>query len=226
MRLARTANTEALDALHSVALNFDPSRRNAEPDWQVDEYCARLPAERPGPPEPNGSFAAAKRLIRDYEFADPRTVRAVYHPETPLHGRDMLLELRFFGLRFHVGVRVGGVIDETHHVASRLVSMWGWNYRTLTGHLERGQMDYAVWKWHDDGSVEFHIDRYAKPAHIANPFIRLGFRLFGRREQVRFAERALERMQRLVTAELQKSTAVDIPRASESVPLIPLGKQP
>jgi len=50
--------------------------------------------------------------LRDYEFADPRIVRAVYHAGDPLEGRDMLLEVRFWGLRFRFGVRVSGIIDE------------------------------------------------------------------------------------------------------------------
>ena len=57
-----------------------------------------------------------------------------------------------------------------------------------------GQMDYQVWKWLDDGSVEFRIHVVSRPARIPNPVVRLGFRIFGRREQVRFAKRACERM--------------------------------
>ncbi|MCA1681991.1 MAG: DUF1990 domain-containing protein [Actinobacteria bacterium] len=34
--------------------------------------------------------------------------------------------------------------DETRDVDGRTVRVWGWNYRTLQGHLEMGQMDYEV----------------------------------------------------------------------------------
>jgi hypothetical protein len=74
------------------------------------------------------------------------------------------------------------------------VRIWGWAYRTLQDHLEMGQMDYQVWKWTDSGEVEFRIHVVSRPASIRNPVIRLGFRLFGRREQIRFARRACERM--------------------------------
>jgi uncharacterized protein (UPF0548 family) len=223
--LVSSAGVERVDALHALALNFDPSERDAERGWQVDAYCTRLPAEPPGPPETDASFATAQRLMREYEFADPRIVRAVYHADGPLDGRDMLLELRFWRLRFHVGVRVGGVIDETRVVDGRRVSVWGWNYRTLQGHLEQGQMDYEVWKWHDDGAVDFRVRRYSRPARIANPIVWLGFRLFGRREQVRFAEHALERMRRLVAARLAGRPAGDVPRVRETVPVARLDER-
>src|SRR5207248_1742470 len=69
-------------------------------------------------------------------------------------------------------------------------------YRTLQGHLEMGQMDYEVWKWLDTGRVEFRIHAYSRRARIRNPALRLGFRLIGRREQVRFARHACARMAR------------------------------
>ena len=52
------------------------------------------------------------RLVGEYEFADARILRGVYRRDSALLGRNMLLEGRFFGLRFYFGVRVTGVIDE------------------------------------------------------------------------------------------------------------------
>lgn len=63
-------------------------------------------------------------------------------------------------------------------------------------------MDYAVWKWLDDGGVEFRIHVVSRRARAGNPIVRLGFRLVGRRRQVRFARRACERMAELVAREL------------------------
>jgi len=148
--------------------------------------------------------------MRDYEFADPRIVRAVYRADDPLEGRDILLEVRFWGLRFRFGVRVGGVIDETRCLDGRDVRVWGWSYATLQGHLEMGQMDYEVWKWLDDGAVEFRIHVVSRASRIGNPIIRLGFRLFGRREQVRFAKRACARMACLVAGDRSVPTAGEI----------------
>jgi uncharacterized protein (UPF0548 family) len=74
------------------------------------------------------------------------------------------------------------------------VRVWGWSYRTLQGHLEMGQMDYEVWKWLDSGEVEFRIHVVSRPARIRNPIVRLGFRIFGRGQQLRFTRRTCERM--------------------------------
>ena len=151
--------------------------------------------------------------MRNYEFADPKIVRAIYRPDSPLEGRDMLLEVRFWGLRFRFGVRVGGVIDGIRAVNEREVRLWGWNYATLQGHLEMGQMDYEVWKWLDTGAVEFRIHVVSRPSRIGSPLIRLGFFLFGRREQKRCARRACERMACLVAGDEDVATAADIPVA-------------
>jgi uncharacterized protein (UPF0548 family) len=148
--------------------------------------------------------------MRDYEFADPAIVRAVYRPDRPLEGRDMLLEVRFWGLRFRFGVRVGGVIDESRTVDGRDVCVWGWSYATLQGHLEMGQMEYEVWKWLESGAVEFRIHVVSRAGQIRNPIVRLGFRVFGRREQVRFAKRACERMACLLAGEPSVRSAADI----------------
>jgi uncharacterized protein (UPF0548 family) len=212
-RLRDPRSRDALRALHDKRLNFDLDGREAmtrEAGWNVDDYCQPLLPEPPGPPVPGGTWERARELMFDYEFADPRIVRAVYAPDSPLEGREMLLEARFLGLRFRFGVRVEGVVDETCEAAGRPVRVWGWSYRTLQGHLEMGQMDYEIWKWLDSGDVEFRIHVVSRPARIPNPIVRLGFRLFGRRQQVRFARRACERMARLLEG-LPVEPAGDVP---------------
>ena len=197
----KVADERALEELRDKAFNFEESSRDSwteESGWHIDDYCQPLPSEPPGEPEPGGPWERAKALLRDYEFADPELVRAVFRRDGPLEGRDMLLEARFWGLRFRLGVRVGRVIDETRTVDGREVQVWGWGYSTLQGHLEMGQMDYEVWKWLDTGTVEFRVHVVSRPGRIRNPIVRLGFRIFGRREQVRFAKSACERMDVLV----------------------------
>jgi uncharacterized protein (UPF0548 family) len=140
----------------------------------------------------------------DYAFADPAIVRAVFDPASGLANRNMLLQARFGPLRFFLGCRVGAIADEARMVDGRPARIWGWSYGTLTGHLERGQMDFAVRKWLDDGTVEFRIHVVSRPAPVGNPLVRLGFRLVGRRQQVRFARRACDRMGELVERELAR----------------------
>jgi uncharacterized protein (UPF0548 family) len=205
-----------LESLRDRNVNFQAAFIDAA--WSRDEYCQRLPSESAGDPVPDGSWEIAQRLMRDYEFADPSRVRAVYGTDAPLEGRDMLLEIRFLGLRFDVGVRVGGVHDETREIGGRAVRVWGWTYRTLQGHLEMGEMDYEVWKWRDSGEVEFRIRRVSRSAPVPNPLVRLGFRIFGRREQVRFAQRACARMLQLTEAELAQQGEEDsVPRTAKDL---------
>ena len=203
-------------ALRDRSINFDPGAVDG-PDWQFDEYRQPLPPEAPGEPVEGGSWRTAQRLLREYEFADPSRVRAVFDPDAPLEGRDMLLEIRFLGLRFDVGVRVGDVRDALRDVGGRRVRVWGWAYWTLEGHLEKGRMDYELWKWLDDGSVDFRIHRYSQPAPISNPLVALGFRLFGRREQVRFARRACERILQLTREEIGSGEGHDVRRVADAL---------
>jgi len=167
--------------------------------------------------------------MRDYEFADPSILRAVYYTDRPLEERDMLLEAHFYGLRFRFGVRVGGVLDESRQVDGRDVRVWGWNYRTLQGHLEAGQMDYEVWKWLDTGEVEFHTCRFSRRASTGSPIVRLGLRVFGRRQQVKFARRACERMASLTAAALENEPgdgAAGVARAADEVQVRPIPAVP
>jgi uncharacterized protein (UPF0548 family) len=205
----------ALDDLRERDFNFDLSRRDeftAVNGWKVDHYRQPLPPEPPGEPLARGSWWACTQLMADYEFADPAIVRAIFRSSRPLEGRDMLLEGRFLGLRFLLGLRIGEVVDDTTELQGRTVRRWGWNYRTLQGHLEQGQMDYTVLKWLDDGTVEFRIDAFSQPAHIPNPIVRVGFAVFGRLMQRLFARAALARMRHLVRDELV-AQATGVPRS-------------
>jgi len=216
-RLAATPRAlAALAALADRPLNVDPDKlAGAGPPtgWNVDDYRQALPSEPPGDPAGDGSFEIAQQLMRDYAFADPKIVRAVYDPAHGLANRNMLLQARFGPLRFFVGCRVGAITDETRAVDGRRTRIWGWSYATLEGHFERGQMEYAVWKRLDDGTVEFRIHVVSRRAKVGNPIVRVGFRLVGRREQQRFARRACERMGELVERELARAHA-DRPAAA------------
>ena len=199
----RTDVSAELDRLRETPVNYElEAPPTAQDGWDFDEYCLRLPREQPGDPEPDGPFEVARRLVADYEFADPAIIKGVWLPDTPLESRDMLLEGRFLLLRFLLGVRVSAVIDEVVHEDGHDLKVWGWCYRTLSGHLEAGEMCYRVVKELDTGEVQFRVCRYVRSEQIRNPVVRLGWKTFGRLMQVLFVRRSLKRMQRLVDAEL------------------------
>jgi uncharacterized protein (UPF0548 family) len=183
----------------------------------VDDLRQPLPPEAPGQPVEGGSWETARRLMRGYEFADPSIVRAIYDPEEPLEGRTMLLQIRFYGLRFRTGVRVSRVYDEERSDHGRAARVWGWAYQTLQGHLEMGEMDWQVWKWLDSGEVEFRIHAYSKRSRERGPLVRLGFRLFGRREQLAFLRMTLVRMRRLTETALRHGGGEPLHRIAEEL---------
>lgn len=184
-------------------INFEPRHfedTDVDPDWQADRRLTPLPSETPGPPLEDGPYATARELMREYRFADPSILRAVYDPTTELEGRNMLLVGRFYGLRFHMGVRIGGVREDESELHGEPVARFHWHYRTLEGHLERGHMDYELIKWIDTGGVEFRTRAYSQRACIENTVVRWGFLLFGRSVQLKFYDRSLSRMQSMVAA--------------------------
>ena len=165
-------------------------------------------------------------LVRDYEFTPPELIRAVYHRLDPLRGRNLLLEGRFLGLRFYMGVRITVLVDETRNEQERV---WGWAYETLERHLERGKVTYEVVKHLDSGRVEFVASCQSQRSPSLGPILRLGWLLFGRRTQLRFYRRCGQRLRELVQASL---TGTPVPAATrlssqgDDLVLVPSGVQP
>ena len=201
LRLGRPRNLyRALAELRGREINFDVSRRaeyTPENGWHADDVRRALPPEPPGAPTPGGSWETARAIARDYDFADPSIVRGVFDREEPLELRTMLLILHFYRLRIYVGVRVGDVYDEERRLDGRRGRVFGWNYRTLEGHVEQGEMEWEVWKFPETGEVLFRVASFSRAAARGNLLVRIGFRLFGRREQLRFLALTADRMAQL-----------------------------
>jgi len=182
--------------------NFDPAQldtASAATGWRRDHDAIDLPAEAPGPAAAAGSFAAAQQVLREYAFPPPDLLVGIYDPDAPLPGRLMLLRGRFLGFTFWFGVRVGPVLDAPSLPSAQgPEQVWGYGYRTLQGHFERGQIDFTVRKNLHTGAVQFHLDAVSQLGTIRNPLYWLGFRLFGRMLQRRFAHESLARMRWLV----------------------------
>lgn len=211
-----------LERFAKAKLTFDPSRSSeftAENGWRIDDYETELPREAKGAPTPGGPFEAAVDAVRAYRFPPPELITGIYAPDGPLEGRRMLLRARFLAFTFWFAVEIGGVVDEIRPLPEESGDehVFGYHYGTLEGHFERGQIAFSVHKHTATGRVFFRIRAYSQPERIDNPFYRLGFRLFGRSLQRRFAHESLTRMRLLVQA-------AALPRAPhESVPAVGSG---
>jgi len=191
-----------LASYEHAKVNYDFSHQseyNAANGWRLDDYATDLPAEAPGPPVAHGTFAAAQDVLRRYAFPPPKLLTGIFNPAEPLKNRIMLLHARFLGFSFWFGVRVSQVTDEAARATpAGPERVWGYGYRTLEGHFERGQIDFTIHKNLTTGTVQFRIHAVSQTGRIRNPFYWLGFKLFGRRLQRRFARESLARMRQLV----------------------------
>ncbi len=213
-----------LDAYTRAGYNFDPDQLTdytAATGWRLDDYETELPAEAPGPPEPQGSWAAAREVLRRYSFPPPGLISGIFLPDQPLSQRVMVLRAQFLGFSFWFGVRIGGVTDETRPLPDgEQEQVWGYNYRTLEGHFERGQIEFTVHKNLATGRVWCHIHAISQTGRIRNPFYWLGFKLFGRRLQVRFSQQSLKRLGQQVTQMLREGWQA--PAAADSPTVRPI----
>jgi hypothetical protein len=196
-RLATYAHTQ---------VNYDTEDQHAytaASGWRLDDYVTDLPCEAPGPPAPAGSFAAAQDIMRRYAFPPPDLITGYFDPSQPLGERVMVLRAQFLVFHFFFGVRIVDVVDEVA-LPSRdgPERVWGYGYRTLQGHFERGQINFSVHKNLVTGAVQFRIHAMSQKGTIRNPFYWLGFKVFGRMLQRRFARQSLVRMRGLVAEAL------------------------
>lgn len=227
-RLHRDRAVNLLRGLRGVGVNYPQAPPDSAPvtGWHFDSFVKRLPAEPTGAPTPGGSWETACRLVRDYQFADPRILRGLYDVHEALPGRNMLLEGRFYGLRFDMGVRITSLTDGTRGSGENARRVWGWGYQTLHGHLEEGELTYEVVKHLATGDVDFVITGHSRRAPIRNPLVRLGFLLFGRLTQRRFYRRSARRLRRLLMEELRGGPpSVPEPHpAADGVVIAPSGR--
>lgn len=177
--------------------NFDLERVDeytAESGWRLDDYETELPTEPPGAPMPDGAWHAAQQVLRNYTFPPPSLITGIFTPDTPLEDRTMVLRGRFLGFTFWFGVRIGAVIDKEHTTPDGPEQVWGYSYSTLEGHFEKGRIEFTIHKQLETGRVMFRIHAVSQLGLIRNPFYWLGFRLFGRMLQRKFARESLKRM--------------------------------
>ncbi|MDQ2793014.1 MAG: DUF1990 domain-containing protein [Bacteroidota bacterium] len=195
-----------LDAYAHAQVNYDFAHQHeytGTTGWRLDDYATDLPPEAPGPPEAAGSFAAAQDVLRRYAFPPPDLITGYFDPAVPLEKRVMVLRAHFLVFNFYFGVRVSEVTDEAARTTPNGPErVWGYGYRTLEGHFEKGQIDFTIHKNLTTGAVQFRIHAVSQPGQIRNPFYWVGFKLFGRVLQRKFARESQRRMRELVAARL------------------------
>ena len=186
-------------------VNFDlpPDEMTVENGWTVDGDEKVLGIEPPGPPLPDGIFAHARQGLINYDFSDPRIVVGHFDPNVPFVGRDMLLEIKIWGLRYLNGARVHSVRDESHPEET----VFGFRYDTLEGHIESGFEWFLLTKDHRTGEVRFKIEAHWRLGDFPNWWSRLGFILVGERFRTRWRHRAPERLKELARKPVQKPVA-------------------
>ncbi|MGQ0632632.1 MAG: DUF1990 family protein [Sporichthyaceae bacterium] len=207
----------ALGELRTLAVNYDPAEVR-EPRWNFDKHVSHLGEEAPGPPEPGGIWERAAQGVRDYEFTPPELIRAVYDVTEPLLGRNILLEGRFYGLRFHLGVRITEVVD----VSTATERRSGWAYETLEHHLERGKVLYEVVKDYESGRVQFLATVYSEGSPAMPPILKFGWAVFGRRTQLQFYKRIGEQLRAIATS----AQPAPPQRRRGNLVLVPAGAKP
>ena len=201
-RIVRGWPDEALQAelaslaRRPVSYGAPPPVPTPAPGWTVEHVQTLLGYELPGPPLPDGLFARASLGVAGYRFADPRITRGLFDPETPLLGRDILVEIRALFVRLLVGLRVGDVLDQAGQ-ESDAESRYGIRMDTLAGHILDGSEWVQIVKDHRTGAVQLLIEAQWRAGQLPTWWMALGFRPLGRPFQERWRRPAARRLRRL-----------------------------
>lgn len=184
---------ERLIAQRGNVRNFeetDTAQMTEERGWRVYGSSAIVGRERPGPPAPDGAFRRGTVGLANYRFSDPSIVVAHFDPESRLHGRRMLLEIKVLGLHYLCGVVVADTRSERN--ADRTV--FGFRYDTLRGHVEAGAEWFLLTKDHETGEIGFRVHARWRHGDFPNWWSRVGFSLLATHYQRRWHVQAHRRL--------------------------------
>ena len=165
--------------------------------WNLGRYETLLGFEPSGPPHVDRLFTRSQQAIRTYRFADPRITHGHFDPQTPLLGRNILVDVHALMLRFLVGLRVVAVVDRVDGPPGAEQTRFGIRLDTLTGHIIHGSEWIQILKDQQSGAVRLRIEARWRPAPLPAWWMGPGFFLFGRQTQTRWRRQAARRLRAL-----------------------------
>ena len=173
-------------------------------DGASTTWLNRCPT-RAGASDPGRQLGGRSRAHGQLSAGRPRCRHGLYDSTRPLPGANMLLRIRFAGLRLRVGVRIGDVYEE-RGLGGREARVFGWSYRTLEGHFEQARCITTCGSgWTPGCRVPPQGDLTTCDK---GPFLtRTGFRIFGRTQQLRFYRQVCRRTKRLTEAQVETNRA-------------------
>jgi uncharacterized protein (UPF0548 family) len=130
-------------------------------------------------------FTRARTALANYQFSDPRIVRAHFDPAEPLLRRCILLEIQVLGLHYLCPAVVTRVREEP--------GVFGFRYDTLDGHIERG-VEWFLLTRNDRGEIRFRIEARWRKGQFPNWWSRLGFIVLSGHYQRKWHRRAHHRL--------------------------------
>jgi uncharacterized membrane protein len=180
---------------------------------------ARVAIEPPGPPVPGGSFERLWEAIQYFEHSDPRIVVAHFHPDDPLRGRIVLLEIRVLGLRYLCPVRIAAARSHSNPTRTlRAIAL-----DTLEGHLERGREWFFLRKDHETGEIRFRVQAAWRAGDFPNAWSHAGFLLLAPKYQRAWHRLTHLRLRRIAAGLAPRAEVVGpIFHAEEPMPAEPI----
>ena len=94
-------------------------------------------------------------MLRRRVFPPPDLITGIFVFDAPLESRVMVLRAHFRAFNFYFSVKVTDEATRAPSIGPKRV--WGYSYRTLEDHFERGQIDFAIHKNIISGAVQFRI---------------------------------------------------------------------
>lgn len=182
----------AFAAARRARRNFDP-RPGELFRGRYHHVCSQACVAREPPGAPGRIYERLWEAVCRFEHSDPRIVVAHFHPDEPVRGRTLLLEVHVLGLRYLCPARI--VASRAHSDGARTLRAIAID--TLDGHLERGREWFLLCKDHSTGEIRFRLQAAWRPGDFPNAWSHAGFLALAPRYQRAWHRLAHLRLRRL-----------------------------